>query len=535
MSTDNMYVDDELNGPALVMPSTFTLADVIRKQATLHPNSPAVTFGDATLGFSDIDQRSSRVANALISAGVQKGDRVAVLSKNAPVFFELAFGCSKAGAILAGLNWRLAPVEIEAIMADAEPTVVLVADEERGLLTEAALAMGGLKLVVGLDEEYEGWIAAASEVDPAVVCGPSDVVLLLYTSGTTGVPKGAQLTNANLWFGERLARETWGFTEDSVNLVGMPMFHIGGIGYGMSAVIVGGHTVLLRVADPAVIIAAIEKHRVTHAFFVPAVVQTIVSAPGVEDADLSSMELLSYGASPIGDAVLRRAIAVVGCQFTQSYGMTETAGTIVSLPPADHQPDDASRSELLRSCGKALPWIELALFDPKTGERVPTGSVGEIWVRSAMNMIGYRNKPEETARTITTDGWLRTGDAAYANEDGYLFLFDRFKDMIVSGGENIYPAEVENALYDHPAIAEVAVIGVPHERWGESPKAMVVLRPAMTATPEELIEFARTKLARYKCPSSIDFVESLPRNASGKILKRELRAPYWVGLERAIS
>ncbi len=519
----------------LIMPSDFTIAQVIRTQAVLRPGAPAVTFGDTTLSFADVDQRSSQAANAFIAAGVGKGDRVAVLSKNAPVFFELAFAASKAGAILAGLNWRLAPVEIEAIMADAEPTVVLVASEERALLSETALATPGLKLVVDLEREYEDWISGASADDPAVVSGPQDVALLLYTSGTTGVPKGAQLTNANLWFGERLARETWGFTENSVNLVGMPMFHIGGIGYGMSALIVGGHTVLLRVADPAVIISAIEKHRVTHAFFVPAVVQTIVSAPGVEDADLSSMQLLSYGASPIGDAVLRRAIAVVGCEFTQSYGMTETAGTIVSLPPADHQPDNPERSALLRSCGKALPWIELALFDPTTGERVPTGTVGEIWVRSKMNMIGYRNKPEETARTITPDGWLRTGDAAYANEDGYLFLFDRFKDMIVSGGENIYPAEVENALYDHPAIAEVAVIGVPHDRWGESPKAIVVLRPATTATPEELIEFARTRLARYKCPSSIDFVAALPRNASGKILKKELRAPFWVGLERAIS
>jgi acyl-CoA synthetase (AMP-forming)/AMP-acid ligase II len=518
-----------------VMPPDFTLAQIVRNQAAIRPDAPAITFGEGTLSFGDLEVRSNRAANAMIAAGVRKGDRVAVLSKNAPVFFELAFAASKAGAVLAGLNWRLAPVEIEAIMADAEPTIVLVADEERGLLTDTALAMPGLKAVIGLDSQYEDWISSASGIDPAVDSGPQDVVLLLYTSGTTGVPKGAQLTNANMWFGERLARETWGFTEDSVNLVGMPMFHIGGIGYGMSAVIVGGHTVLLRVADPSVIIAAIEKHRVTHAFFVPAVVQTIVSAPGVEDADLSSMQLLSYGASPIGDAVLRRAIIVVGCQFTQSYGMTETAGTIVSLPPSDHAPDDPERSALLRSCGKALPWIELALFDPTTRERVPTGTVGEIWVRSAMNMLGYRNKPEETARTITADGWLRTGDAAYANEDGYLFLFDRFNDMIVSGGENIYPAEVENALYDHPAIAEVAVIGVPHERWGESPKAMIVLRPGMTATPEELIEFARTKLARYKCPSSIDFVDALPRNASGKILKKELRAPFWVGLERAIS
>jgi acyl-CoA synthetase (AMP-forming)/AMP-acid ligase II len=515
--------------------TTFVFADFIRRQAAARPGAPAITFGDHTLTFADVDRRSSQAANAMIAAGVKPGDRVAVLSRNTPEFFELAFACSKAGAILAGLNWRLAPREIEAIVADAEPAIVIVADEQRALLTDRALANRGLSLVVSLDSEYAGWIDAASAQDPAVPTGPEDPVLLLYTSGTTGVPKGAELTNRNMSFSERLARETWGFTEASVNLVGMPMFHIGGIGYGSSAVIVGGHTVLMRDSDPALIIAEIGRHRVTHAFFVPAVIQTIINAPQVEGADFSSLELFSYGASPIGDAVLRKAMQVLGCRFTQSYGMTETAGTIVSLPPADHQPDDPARAKLLRSCGKALPWNEIALFDPSTGRQVPVGTVGEIWIRSGMNMRGYRNKPEETAKTITPEGWLRTGDAAYANEDGYLFLFDRFKDMIVSGGENIYPAEVENALYDHPAVAEVAVIGVPHERWGESPKAIVVLKAGMSATAEELIEFARTRLARYKCPTSVDFTDTIPRNASGKILKKDLRVPYWAGRDRAIS
>jgi acyl-CoA synthetase (AMP-forming)/AMP-acid ligase II len=515
--------------------SSFTYASTIRTLAATRPDAAALTFGATTLTFADLDHRSSRAASALVAAGVAPGDRVAVLSKNHPAFFELAFACSKAGAILVGLNWRLAPTEITAIVGDAKPTVIIVADEQSSLLTDEARATGGISRIISLDTEYEVWLAASPDVDPAVVVAPDDAVLLLYTSGTTGVPKGVELTNSNTAYTKLLATDVWGFTADKVNLAGMPMFHIGGIGYGMGAMLVGGHTVLLRDLDPAAIITAISTHRVTHAFFVPAVIQTILSAQGIEEADLTSLELLVYGASPIGDAVLRRAIELMGCSFMQNYGMTETAGSIVALRPEDHRPDDPDGAALLRSCGRAVPWVEVAIVDPTTRQPVAPGSVGEIWTRSPMNMRAYRGKPEETANTITEDGWLRTGDAAFADEAGYLYLFDRFKDMIVSGAENIYPAEIENVLYDHPAIAEVAVIGVPSERWGETPKAIVVVREGHVLDAESVIEFARTRLARYKCPSSVDFVEVLPRNASGKVLKKDLRVPFWVDHERKIS
>ncbi len=513
----------------------FSYASVIRAHATERSDSPAVSFADTTLTFGDLDRRSTLAANSLREAGVRPADRVAVLSKNHPVFFELAFACSKIGAILVGLNWRLAPAEIEVIVADADPTLIVVAGELLPLLGPAALARGDRFRLLQLEAEYERWIAVASTRDPMVPTDPDDTMLLLYTSGTTGVPKGVELTNHNLSFTERLAHEVWGFCDTSVNLVGMPMFHIGGIGYGMGAVLVGGHTVLIRDNDPTTIITSVQRHSVTHGFFVPAVIQTIIAAPEVETADLSSLELVVYGAAPIGNAVLRKAIAVLGCSFMQNYGMTETAGTVVALPPSDHDPDDPDRSALLRSCGRPVSWIELGLFDPGNGEEVPTGSVGEIWVRSEMVMKGYRNKPEETSKTITSDGWLRTGDAAYADADGYVFLFDRFKDMIVSGAENVYPAEIENVLYDHPGIAEVAVIGIPSERWGETPRAMVVLRPGAQLDESAVIEYARTRLARYKCPSSVEFVDVLPRNASGKVLKKDLRAPFWGGQDRAIS
>jgi long-chain acyl-CoA synthetase len=506
----------------------FVLADLIRTQAARVPDKPCLSYGDTTTSFAEVDRRSSRLANALLDAGVKTGDRVAMLAKNTPAFFEAAFGVSKINAVLVGLNWRLAAPEIEAILADAEPSLVLASKEFMHLLpAEIRERSGGTHLVV-LDDEYEPWLAAAPDVDPRRPGGPEDVVVLLYTSGTTGVPKGVMLTNHNMSFSPDYARVAWGFDENSVNLLAMPLFHIGGLGYGLSALSHGGHTVVVSESTPDTLLQAVQDHKVTHAFFVPAVIQILLGADNREQFDTSSLEIIVYGASPISDAVLRNAIDAFGCQFSQAYGMTETAGTIVTLAPEDHDPG-GPRSQLLRSCGRPLPWNEVMLADPGTLQPVETGAVGELWVRSGQVMKGYRNKPKETEEAVTAEGWLRTGDAAYQDEGGYIYLFDRFKDMIVSGAENVYPAEVENVLYDHPAVSEVAVIGVPSEKWGETVKAIVVLAPGAQATEPELIAFSRTKLARYKCPTSVEFRDELPRNSSGKVLKKDLRAPYWAG------
>jgi long-chain acyl-CoA synthetase len=332
------------------------------------------------------------------------------------------------------------------------------------------------------------------------------------------------LTNLGMSYTRRLG-EAWGMDEESVNLVAMPLFHIGGCGYGTSTMLVGGHTVLMRDTDPSRIVEHIERHRVTNAFFVPTVLQSILAVPGIEMADLTSLRLLMYGASPIGEVLLRRALEILHCGFIQAYGMTETSGTIVTLEPNEHSLDGA-HAERLRSCGRPLPFAEVRITDPATLQECGSGTVGEIWVRSEMVMQGYWRQPKAAAQAITADGWLRTGDAAYRDPDGFIYLYDRYKDMIISGGENIYPAEVENALLFHPAVSEVAVIGVPHERWGETPRAIVVTRPGESASPEDLIAFVRTRLARYKCPTSVIFAESLPRNASGKLLKTELRRTY---------
>lgn len=502
-----------------------TFAGIIRQHAKDIPQAPALTFEGVTWTFAQLHAFSSQSANALRALGVGPGDRVALLTKNRAEFFELIFACNKIGAILVGLNWRLAPPEITAIVEDAKPAVVITSAEEQALLTPQARAVPGLRRVITFGADYDGWRAAAAVDDPGYTGGPDEVALLLYTSGTTGLPKGVMLTNHGMSFTRRLAAESWGMGRDSVNLVVMPMFHIGGCGYGSSTMTVGGHTILMREVNPALIVDAIARHRVTHTFLVPTVVQSLLQVPGIDKADLSGLELLMYGASPIGDVLLRRALQVLRCGFMQAYGMTEASGTIVSLDPSDHQPD-GPRAKLLSSCGRAMPWVELRVIDPNTLEDAATGSVGEIWVRSGMVMKGYWNKPDATAEAVMPGGWFRTGDAAYLDEDGYIYLYDRFKDMIISGGENIYPAEVENALYAHPAVLEAAVIGVPHERWVETPKAIVVLRPGQTVDAQALIEFTRERLARYKCPTSVEFVASLPRNASGKLLKRELRRLY---------
>ncbi len=465
---------------------------------------------------------------------MRAGDRVAILSKNCPEFFELVFACAKIGAISVGLNWRLAAPEITAIVADASPTVVIYGAGEAALFDAEARAFESIRRTVTLGDVYTAWRDSANDLDPQYPSAPDDVVMLLYTSGTTGLPKGVMLTNLSLSFGPVISGTMWRVSQASVNLVAMPLFHIGGIGYGMSAFLHGGHTILLREVESTPILAAIERHGVTHAFFVPAVINMLVNSPGVSDTDFSTLELLVYGASPIGEALLRRAIEVFNCDFTQAYGMTETSGTVVGLPPADHHVE-GPKAALLRACGRAFPWVQWRLVDPDGMRDVEVGQVGEIWLKTPQNTPGYWNKPQESAANITPEGWLRTGDAAFCDENGYLFLFDRFKDMIVSGAENIYPAEVENVLANHPAVREVAVIGVPHARWGETPKALVVLRSEMPLSEAALIDFARRSLARYKCPSSIEFVETLPRNAAGKLLKKDLRKPYWEGHARAVN
>jgi acyl-CoA synthetase (AMP-forming)/AMP-acid ligase II len=319
-----------------------------------------------------------------------------------------------------------------------------------------------------------------------------------------------------------LTGETWGeWCDNDVCLVAMPLFHIGGTGWGLHALEAGATMVILPRPDITGIIAAIADNRVTRMFIVPAVLAAVVHQLESAPADMTSLTALYYGASPIPLDILRRSMLVFpNAGFIQCYGATETSGTVVYLPPHDHDPAGNDR---MRGCGKAFPGNEIRIID-STGAILPPGMVGEVAIRSVSNMTGYHRNPEATAKALH-DGWYRTGDAGFLDADGYLTIHDRVKDMIISGGENIYPAEIESALHDHPDVIDCAVIGVPDARWGEAVKAIVVRRGDVSA--EAIIAFARTRIAGYKVPKSVDFVDSLPRNASGKILKKELRAPYW--------
>jgi long-chain acyl-CoA synthetase len=514
-----------------------TIADVVRNHAATRPDAPALLFEGRTVTFGELDRRSSQVAQALRALGVSAGDRVAFLDKNGLEWYETTFGLAKLGAVNVSVNWRLAPPEMAAIITDAGAEVVIVGPDFVGHVEQIERDLPQVRAFVAIGG-HEGWLDYEEGVrvqpaeDPGVVSAGGDVAFQLYTSGTTGLPKGVMLTNDNFFQGVSRLGAEWRFTTDSVNLAMMPLFHIGGSGWAMVGLDHGCATVILRDVDPAAVLSVIAEHRVTNAFMVPAVIQFLLATPGVESTDFSSLRALAYGASPISDDVLVRGIETFGCEFIQLYGLTETTGAITQLDGADHDP--VGKPGLLRSCGKPYPWVEMRVVDP-AGDDVPVGTVGELWTRSHQNTIGYWNNPAATAEAITPDGWFRTGDAGYLDDDGYVYLYDRVKDMIVSGGENVYPAEVENVLMKHPGVADVAVIGVPDERWGETVKAIVVPASVEPVSEADLIAFARGHLAAYKLPKSVDYAEVLPRNPSGKLLKRELREPYWRDVERRVG
>lgn len=516
------------------------LADVVRKLAKSRGMEIVLEFEGRQTTFAEFDVLTNRVANGLKALGIRSGERIAYLGKNSDIYFELLLGAMKAKVVMTPVNWRLAAPEVALIVADCKAPVLFVGPECVAQARAIQSQLPELRTIITTEggapewQAYAAWRDAQSGEDPQVEISRQDVAIQLYTSGTTGRPKGAMLSHANLFNlletgeGEKPEWNKW--TEEDVSLVAMPIFHIGGTGWGLLGLYYGAKGVVAREFDPTKVLDFMEHSRITKIFMVPAAMQFVVRQPRARQVDFSRLKYMLYGASPIPAALLKECIEVFGCGFVQLYGLTETTGSIVALPPEDH----VAGSERMRSAGKALPGIELAIVDPD-GKHLPTGEVGEIATRSGSNMVGYWNQPDATARTIGRDGWLRTGDAGYMDKDGYLYIQDRIKDMIISGGENIYPAEVESAICDHPDVAEAAVVGVPDDTWGEAVKAIVVLRQGRQATASDIISFTRTRIAGFKTPKTVDFIDALPRNASGKILRRNLRDPYWAGKERQVN
>ena len=518
-----------------------SLGDVARIQGVARGDAVAFQFEGRTTSFARFDANASKVANALLAEGLKKGTRVCYLGKNSDHYYEALFGAAKAGMVMAPVNWRLAPPEIIYIVNDCRAEVLLVGPEFIELARKIAPELPALRRIVAMEggalewPTYEAWRDAQSESDPGVPVEWDDVVVQLYTSGTTGRPKGAMIRHSGILGMRRQNPETqaeWNkWTADDVSLVAMPVFHIGGTGWGITGIVNGAKGVVAREFDPGKVLDFIEKDKISKIFMVPAAMQIVVRNPRAREVDYSRMKYILYGASPIPLDLLRECMEVFGCGFVQMYGMTETTGTIVALPPEDHDPKGNAR---MRSAGKPLPGVEIAIMD-EAGHPLPPRAVGEIATRSIANMAGYWNMADATAKTIDKDGWLRTGDAGYVDEDGYVYIHDRVKDMIISGGENVYPAEVESAIYGHPDVADVAVIGVPDSKWGEAVKAVVVKKPGRDPRPDDIIAYARERIAGFKTPKSVDFIEALPRNPSGKILRRELREPYWAGKERRVN
>jgi len=517
-----------------------TLADVPRHHNRVRPDAIALQFEGRTTTYAQFDRHTNQIANALIAAGVKKGDHIAYLGKNSDHVFELLFGAAKMGAITAPVGWRLAIPEAAYVVRDAKARMLFVGPEVTAHARAIAAEDPDLQIIAMEPGDdgwplFETWRDASSDADPNLPVDEQDVAFQLYTSGTTGHPKGALLTHLNMrggwreWDKAGFDWNTW--TADDVSLIAMPVAHIGGAGWGIVGLTYGARNYVVREFNPAAIPGIIAEHRISKLFMVPPALQMVIRQPDARAVDYSCLAFIVYGATPIPLALLQECMDVFGCGFVQMYGMTETCGAVVYLPPEDHDPAGNAR---MAAAGKPLPGVEIKIMG-EAGETLPSGAVGEIAIRSITNMQGYWGKPEATAETIDADGWLRSGDAGYLDEDGYLFLHDRVKDMIKTGGENVYPAEVENAIYGHPHVAEVAVIGVPDETWGEAVKAVVTPKPGTEPSAEDIIAYARQRIAGFKVPKTVDFVPALPRNATGKVLRRELREPYWAGKTRRVN
>ena len=519
----------------------FYLTQSVHRNAQVRGNKIATINGDRQRTWKQLEDRVARFAGALKSIGVAEGDRVAILALNSDRYFEYYFGVPWAGACVVPLNIRWSPAENAYSLKDAGAEYLVVDDafakmvpalKAQGVTLKKVIFIGDGELPEGM-LSYEKLIQVHNPVKDAYRKN-DDLAGIYYTGGTTGFPKGVMLSHANLWASAVGMPSLIDLSEDSRILHAAPMFHLADGAMTQGGMIAGASHVFIPMFTPAGTIEAMAAKKVTHALLVPVMIQMVINDSSLQGADMSSLEFILYGASPIAEAVLVRAMnSFPKAKFGQGYGQTELAPLATMLLPKYHTTEGPNAGKL-KSAGQAIHCAEIQVVNAE-GEVLPTGEIGEITVRGPQAMMGYWNKPEETAVSLR-NGWVHTGDAGYLDEDGFLFLVDRVKDMIVSGGENVYSAEVENAVSNHPAVEQVVVIGIPHDEWGEQVHAEIILKEGQTATEADIIAKTKEYIANYKCPRSVTFrTEPFPLSGAGKLLKRDVRKPYWEGKERQIN
>jgi len=503
------------------------------------PDEVAIVYLDRTWTWSQFYDRIRRLAGALAERGIGRGDVVAFLDKNHPACIETTIAAASLGAATAIINFRLAASEMDYVLNDCGAKVIIVGAELRDSVEAIRADLKHVEHIVtvtpngGEGDEYEAMLAAATPRDRGADVTPEDACVIMYSSGTTGNPKGVRLSQANLVAHTLNAGGAFAeFQSDDINMVSMPLFHVGGSSYAQLGINAGVPSYITREVDGASLAGAVHAGA-TRTFLVPAVLAMIMEMGPDAVTLFNRLRTFVYGASPMSPALLKRALQEFpNTDFVQVYGLTEVCGAVTVLSPQAHR--DESRPERLTSAGQPVTNVEVKVVNPDGLDEVPQGQPGELWFRTPQVMQGYHNKPDATKEAVTEDGWFRTGDIGRVDDGGFVFVEDRLKDMIISGGENIYSVEVERALTDHPAVGDAAVFGIPDEKWGESVKAVVELSPGQEVSPEELIAWCKERLAGYKCPRSVDIMEVLPRNPTGKLLKKDLRKPYWDKADRAI-
>ena len=513
------------------------LTQGLHRALQCRPDRIATIFGERQHTYRQYVDRVARLAGALQALNMAAGDRIGILALNSDRYLEFFYGTWWGGGAVNPVNIRWSPAEIAYSLDDCDTRILLVDEQFKGIAEELRSRSQALKTLIYTGDgatpdgmlNYEELLAQTAPAADANRSG-TDLAAVMYTGGTTGFPKGVMLSHENL-VSNALALIGANITHaEGVALLIAPMFHVAVGTLMLGHAVVGGTSVIAPMFTPLATLQAVQQHRVTHLLLVPTMIQLTVDHPEAGNYDLSSVQVLTYGGSVINDAVLQRAMKrFPNASFNQAYGMTELSPCATYLSPSDHRGNPG----LLRSAGRATLVTEVRVVDEQ-GVEVPRGSVGEVVVRGSTVMLGYWNKPEETARALR-GGWMHTGDGGRMDEEGYLYIVDRMKDMIVSGGENVYSAEVENALAQHPSVATNAVIGIPSEKWGEAVHAVVVFKPGVNATSDELSAHCRGLIAGYKCPRSFEFRDALPMTGAGKIQKTELRKPHWEGRNRAVN